>query len=104
MRRWSSPRTPICPNQIWRGLDSEDLLQRIAFGIVGDRSFEDENEGIDAALGREVKARQKLVAIFNGQKRAMEIDLGNPGHAAEDDIFEARLSGCGHGNGVGIPS
>ena len=51
-----------------------------------------------------MEALQEFVAVFKGEKWVMEINLGNPGHAAQDNVFDTRLRGRRHGDGVAVAS
>ncbi len=45
---------------------------------------------------------EELVAVSRIQKRIVKRDLGDPRHAALEQIFQARLCRGGHGNGVTV--
>ena len=72
--------------------------------FVGNRSFDDQDEGPELAFRSQVKRLQKLVAVLDGKEGIMEVDLGNPWQRAHHNVFDAGLRGGGHGDGVAVAS
>ena len=45
---------------------------------------------------------KKIIAILDGEKGIVEVNLREPRHRAEDDIFYTGLGGRSHRDGVAI--
>src|SRR6185312_4678811 len=70
--------------------------------LVGDGSFDHENEGRQLTLRRTMKITHELVARLKGENRVMEVHLGNSGQGSEHKVLNAGLRGRGYGNGVAV--
>ena len=70
--------------------------------LIRNGALDDKNEGLQVAFGCQVESQQELLAVFDGKKGIVEIDLGNPRHATQNNVFDAWLRRRRHRNGVAI--
>lgn len=62
--------------------------------------YQDERRQL--ASSRLMEMLHEFFAIFLGKKGIVEVNLGDPGHCAEENIFNTRLRGGSHGHGVSV--
>src|SRR6185503_6338290 len=62
----------------------------------------DKYERLDLARFGAIKKVHKLIAIFISEEGIMQIDSGDSRYGSEHNVFDARLRGCGHRNGIAI--
>jgi hypothetical protein len=70
--------------------------------LVGDGSFDDEDERIDLPVGGAAQDRQELVAVLVGEHGVVQEDPRHAGQRAQDQILDTGLGGGGHRDGIAI--
>ena len=70
--------------------------------LVGNRALDDQHEGIELALLGLVPEFQEVVAVLVGEDRIVQMDLRQAGDCAQQNVFDAGLSGRGNGDRVSI--
>ena len=76
-------------------------------GLVGDRPLDDQHERVELAPVRLEEPLQEVVgpadrAALEVDERPVDRDLREPRQGAEGDLLDARLGGCGQGDGVAV--
>jgi len=49
-----------------------------------------------------MEMRHEILSRISGEKGIVEVHLGNPGESPQDDVLDAGLGGCGHGDRVPV--
>ncbi len=70
--------------------------------FVRDGPFDDQDEIVHLSRGGLMEGPHEVVAIRQGKKGIVQRHFRNPGNLPEKDIFDAGLSGRGHGDSVPI--
>ena len=70
--------------------------------FVGDRTFHHQDERREFSFRGLMKMAHEFFAVVVSKKRIVQVNFGDPGDATEEDVFNARLSGRGHRDGVSI--
>ena len=70
--------------------------------LVGDRSFHHQNERLQLALLRQIPVLQKVVAVLIGEHGIVQMDFGKARNRAQDNVFDAGLSGRGDRDGISV--
>jgi hypothetical protein len=70
--------------------------------LVGNRSFDDEDEGVELSLRRVVVVPHEPIADLVGQDRVVEEHLGDAGEGAQHQVLDAGLRGGGDGDRVAV--
>ena len=72
--------------------------------LVGDGAFHDQHEWIQPSCLGLVPELQEVVAVFVGEYRIVQVNLGQAGNRAQQDVFNAGLGGRGNGDRISITS
>ena len=70
--------------------------------LVGNRSFHHQHERLQLALLGQIPILQEVVAVLIGEHGIVQMNFGEPGNGAQNDIFDAGLRGGGDRDGVSV--
>jgi hypothetical protein len=70
--------------------------------LVGNGAFHNQHKGFQLPLLGHVEVLHEVVAYFIGEDGVVQVDFGEAGDSAEQDVFNAWLGGGGDGYGVAV--
>ena len=77
-------------------------VARDFIALVGNRAFDDQEEGLKLSFRRPVPVLEEVVADFISQHRVVQADARKARQSALEQILKARLAGGCDGDGVAI--
>ena len=70
--------------------------------LIGNRAFHDQDERFQLALLGLVPKLQEIIAVFIGENGVVQMNAGQSGDRAQQDVLDAGLRGGCDGNGVTV--